>query len=306
MPEILSVMFNVIAPIFLVVGASALYTLRFDPDPRVLSGTVMYLFAPLLALEGIAGSEIDGAELARVGIVVVAVAVIMAMMGLLAARLMHLNRRTESAMVLCLALVNAANYGIPLNEFAFGPEARQIAILYYVFSVIMSYTLGVFFASRGTFPARESLVNVFKLPLIYAALIGLIINVTDTTLPLPLERAISLLADAAIPAMLVILGMQLTRAIKHGGVRGRLPLIGLVSGGRLLVGGVVALGLTTLLGLSGLTQQVLIVQSAMPTAVMAAVLATQFNADSEFVTGSIVVGTLASIITLSVLIVIVG
>jgi malate permease and related proteins len=302
MPEILNIMLNVIAPIFIVVGLAALFTRHFNPDPRQLSGAVLYLFAPFLALEGIANAEIAGGELLKIGLIVVIIAVIMALIGLALGRVLGLDRRQESALVLSLMLLNAANYGIPLNEFAFGREARQIAIIYYVFSVTVSYTLGVFFASRGTFSGREAVMNVFKLPLIYAALFGLFLNVTDTTLPLFLARASRLLADASVPAMLVVLGMQLVLALQRGRVQGRAGLITLSTAGRLLLGPVIALGLTSLLGLTGLTQQVVILQSAMPTAVMAAVLATQFGADSEYVTSTIVTGTLASIVTLTVLI----
>jgi malate permease and related proteins len=306
MLEIFSIMLNVIAPIFLVVGAAALFTHRFDADPRLLSTVVLYLFAPFLALEGIAESEISGGELGKVALVVVGVAVIMALGALLAARLLRLERRVESAMVLSVSLVNAANYGVPLNEFAFGIEARKIAILYYVFSVTVSYTLGVYYASRGSVSGKEALKNVFRLPLLYAAVAGFAINLTDFTMPLPLARATGLLADASIPAMLVVLGMQLARAVKSGRVQGGIRLISLSVGGRLLIGPLVGLALTTLLGIDGLTQKVLIVQSSMPTAVMAAVLATQFRADSEFVTSSVVIGTLSSIITLSVLVALLG
>ena len=42
-------------------------------------------------------------------------------------------------------------------------------------------------------------------------------------------------------------------------------------------------------------------QSAMPTAVTTSVRATEFGADAEFVSATILVSTLASVITLSVL-----
>ena len=78
-------------------------------------------------------------------------------------------------------------------------------------------------------------------------------------------------------------------------------LILLASGLRLLLGPLIALGLVVLLGLSGLTRQVAIVQSAMPTAVVTGVLASEFGADTEFVTATILVSTVTSVATLTIL-----
>jgi predicted permease len=75
----------------------------------------------------------------------------------------------------------------------------------------------------------------------------------------------------------------------------------LASGIRLLAAPLIALALALALGVSGLTRQVSIVQSAMPTAVFSGVLATEFGNDSDFVTAVILVSTLLSILTLSVL-----
>jgi predicted permease len=50
-----------------------------------------------------------------------------------------------------------------------------------------------------------------------------------------------------------------------------------------------------------LTRQVTIIQASMSTAAMAGVLATEFGSDAEFTTAVVLVSTLASIISLSVL-----
>jgi len=299
----LEIMINSIAPIFLVVGVAFLYGRQFKPEPRTLSGVVLYVFIPFLVLRGVAQTEVTGGEVFAIAGVAVGVAAVMAVIGLGIGRLFNLETRTTSALVLALILVNAANYGIPLNSFAFGETpalaqmAEQRALIYYVISVVISNTVGIYFASRGSVSTRDALLNIVKVPLIYAAIAGFAFNVTEVTLPLPLERSVDLLADAAIPGMLALLGIQLSRAT----IRGQIPVILLTSGVRLVVGPVVAVGLALLFGLSGLSFNVAIVQSSMPTAVIAGVLATEFGADSEFVTSVIVVSTLLSVVTLSIL-----
>jgi hypothetical protein len=230
-------------------------------------------------------------------------ALLMAGVGLAMARGLHLDERTGSALILTLILANTANYGIPLNRFAFGntPDLEQLAeqraLLYHVFMVMVTNTLGIYFASRGSFNGWEAVKNVFRVPLIYGAILGLAFSLLHIRMPLFVSRPVGLLADAAIPAMMVLLGIQLARST----IKGRVSLIVLTSATRLMIAPVLAFGIASLLGLSGMTFNVAVVQASMPTAVMAGVLAVQFGADSEFVTSVIVTGTLLSILTLSVL-----
>jgi predicted permease len=215
----------------------------------------------------------------------------------LIARLLKLDRRAESAFILTAVLINAGNYGIPLNKFAFGDRGEERALIYFVMTVVISNTFGVFLASRGSVSTRRALLNVFRVPLPYAAVLGFALNMGDIEMPVALQRSTSLLGDAASPGMLVVLGVQLSRA----SIRGRIPPILLASGVRLVVSPLIAVPVSLAFGMAGLTRDVAIVQSAMPTAVISGVLATEFGADSEFVTAVILTSTLFSMATLSVL-----
>ncbi len=103
-------------------------------------------------------------------------------------------------------------------------------------------------------------------------------------------------AGAAVPGMLVLLGIQL-RATKFGGDQ-RVVWRSIVI--RLVASPLVAWGLCALLGIGGLERQVLIVQAAMPTAVLTTVLATEFDAAPRLVAAAVLGSTLLSMVTLSV------
>lgn len=316
--ELLSIMLNVIGPIFVVVGIAFFIGRRYNPDPRSLSVYLIYLFTPALVFRGIYQTELTGGEIGSIAAVVIGVALVMALIGTIVARFLRYEERAEGALLLSVTLVNAANYGIPLNTFAFGEEAGNIAIVYYVISALIGGVLGVFFASRGTVSVKDAVLNVFRVPIVYAAFAGLIVNVYDIQLPQVLQRSIiEIAADASIPMMLALLGLQLARVVpakddkekvvsEEQTLAGNFRAVLLASGLRLLVGPVVALVLALLLGLSGITYKVAIVESSMPTAVLASALATQFGSDARFVSAVTMVATLASILTLSVLIFLLG
>jgi hypothetical protein len=222
---------------------------------------------------------------------------VMALIGWGLARLLRFERKLESAFILSVVLVNAGNYGLPLIEFAFGEQGLQRAIVFYVASSVVSNTLGVYLASRGAASVGRSLLNVLLVPLPYATALGFAVNVARIELPLPMDRALSLLGQAAVPVMLLILGLQLSRT----SVKGQIGPILLATVTRLAVAPLIAFPLVALLGLSGLARQVSIVEASMPTAVMGGVLATEFGGDAEFTTAVILVSTLASIVSLSIL-----
>ncbi len=297
MSTLAEIVYNIIAPIFLVVAVGFVADRQFDVDARALSRLLVYVFTPILIFEGVAYSDLSGGEAGQLVAVAIVMSVGVALVAWLVARLVRFDRHTASAFTLSATLINAGNYGLPLNRFAFGSAGEERALVFFIATVVVSYTLGVFLASFGRLSARLALRNVFAVPLVYAALIGLAVNLGDVEIPLPVRRAVGLLADATIPVMLTVLGVQLSRA----SVRGRIQPILLASALRLLVGPLIAVGLVVLLQIDGLTRQVAIVQSAMPTAVVTGVLAVEFGSDAELVTATILVSTLASSITLTVL-----
>lgn len=293
---------NVILPIVIIVGLSALVAVRFKPDPRPLSSVAVYLFAPFLIFDGMARADIQPVEFGKVVLLSFMLVGILAVLGLGLSRLMRFDRQLESAFLLTIVLLNGANYGLPLNEFAYGLPGMERAMVYFVTTTIITNTVGVFLASRGTASPRQALLNMVKVPLLYGLVLGLIVNFTGVTIPLPIQRVISLLAAAAVPFMMAVMGIQLTRARIHG--HGSAILV--AAGMRLIISPIIAMGLVVLLGIPGLMGKVSIVQSAMPTAVMAGVLATQFDSDAEFTSSVILVTTLLSVFTLNVLLTILG
>ena len=318
MLELAHIMLNVIAPIFIVLTISYLIGKRFNPDPRSLSPFLIYLFAPALVFKGIYQTELSGGDLGRITLMVIGVVVALMLLATLLARLFKFQQRAESSLILAVILVNAGNYGIPLNTFAFGEDGGNIAIVYYVVAAMMGNILGVFFASRGSFSAKNAFLNVFKVPIAYAAVIGLLFNIFNVPLPLIVERSvIDIAAGASIPLMLALLGLHLSRVSFKRSEKSKpdnreetlaadVRAVAMGVGLKLLIAPLVAVGLALVLGMHGTTFNVAVVQSSMPTAVFATALATEFGGDAPYVTAVTIIGTLASIVTLSALLFILG
>jgi predicted permease len=195
-------------------------------------------------------------------------------------------------------LVNAGNYGLSLNELAFGQETLARALIYFVASATMTYTAGVFVASSGRASLKDTLRQMVRIPALYAVVAAFLLMYLNISLPEPVAQPVEWLARASIPSMLVALGIQMASVQRLE----RLPLVGLASVFRLVVGAVVILGLVALFRVDGPARQALVVEASMPTAVMTTILAVEYNLEPTFVTGTVVVSTLLSPLTLTALI----
>jgi predicted permease len=227
------------------------------------------------------------------------------LVGLLAfgiAKIFNFGRKLTVAIVLTTFLTNAGNFGLSLNKFAFGEEALAYAGIYFIASSVMVYTFGVAIASMGKASIKESLLNLFKFPALYALLAAIIFNKTGWNLPIPIERATNTLAEGAIPAMLVLLGMQLGKA----NIKGNTGPIILATGLRLVAAPLVALFLSVPFKLEGAAYQAGVSEASTPTAVMTTILATEFDVEPSLVSTVIATTTILSPLTLTPLLLILG
>ncbi|MCK4963018.1 MAG: AEC family transporter, partial [Anaerolineales bacterium] len=100
----------------------------------------------------------------------------------------------------------------------------------------------------------------------------------------------------------ILLGMQIARV----GLPKRGKLVILTAGLKLLVAPLIAWLIASFMGMSGVSRQAGILQSAMPTAVTTIVLATEFDVEPEFVTAAVFITTLISPLTITPILAILG
>ncbi len=291
-----AILIDIISPIILVTALGFVLGRRLKLDPQPLSRSTLYLYSPALIFVLAYRSKL-GSEFLTIIAYVILITALTGLITLALIRLMRLDQVTASAFALSTMFVNAGNYGLPLVYFAFGDEGLARAAVYFTFSAMLIQTLAVFIAARGRADAWQAFSNVFKFPLGYGFFIGLTLNLGGVMVPEPLMKSLDLLANAAVPVMLIILGIELSR-VSFANDRVKVGVATLV---RLAVVPVVAYALAVLMRLPSLTLAICVVQSAMPTAVFASILAVEFQAKPNFVTSTVMVSTIVSVISLTVL-----
>jgi predicted permease len=140
------------------------------------------------------------------------------------------------------------------------------------------------------------------MPLIYAVSAAALILLTGFEVPGPVDTSVSMLGEAALPLILLSLGLQLAETRPD---LAAMPRIGLGVVYRLVLSPALALVAVWLLapvfGLHGLAAKVPIVTMSMPTAVTIVLLSIEFGADSKFTASVVFVSTLASALSLTII-----
>ena len=286
----------------MIAGAGFLVSKKFSIKPRLLSQITLYLFTPCLTFTLLTSNNLLGSEILGLFGFAVAIAVMVGGITFLAGRLLRLERKILAAVLMCSIFMNAGNFGIPLLGFSFGEKAQAYAALYFVSMIAVTNTVGIAIASSGTSGFKKALLNLLKFPTLYAVVLALVFIYLGWELPLPLSRSVQILSGAAIPCMLVLLGMQIQVASWDGHYKAL--SLALVS--RMLLAPFLALGFSHFLGLQGNIMQAAVVESSMPPAVMNSLLATEFDTEPSFVTFVILVGTILSPFTLTPLLAFLG
>lgn len=302
MTRLLQLFLENLLPVFLVASAGYALVRLIKTPSRPLSQAVFYIFSPCLIFSLITGSTLSGFEVLKIVLYTLLFALVMSMLALLVGKALHFERKILAATILTSILKNAGNFGLAVTFFAFGEEALAYASIFFITNALLSYSVGALVASMGSESVIRSLKNMLRVPGLYAVVLGLFIAAIDWTIPLPVDRAINLLGQASIPAMLLLLGMQF-----HGiqWKEFRKPIIVAVIFS-LIVAPAIAVLMNKLFFFEDQARQAVVLESSMPSAVMNIVLATEYNLHPTYVSAVVLLTTVLSPLTLTPLMAILG
>jgi hypothetical protein len=297
--QLLNIFVDNMIPVLAIAAIGFYLRYRFDIDPRKMSSMMFHVFSPALTFHALFTREISGGDFLRFYGGTLALLLTIAAFSLLLLRWQKISSTERAAALVASFAFNGGNFGLSIVSFAFGGEALSYAVLAFVAGTTASYTLGVYISSNGRASIMQSLANVLRTPSVYALVLAFALKGAGIQeLPPALSRTSQLLADAAIPMMLVLLGLQLGGFASFG----RLRLVGMGAAVRLLLAPIVAIVIASILGLSGDAKFAFILQAGMPTAVMTIVLANEFDTDPDLALSMVLATSFISPITLSILI----
>ncbi|MEB3281735.1 MAG: AEC family transporter [Lyngbya sp.] len=285
------VILSAILPVACIVLIGFIVGKKLNLDISTLSRLSLYVLFPALIIDNLYKTTLSGENAIAI---VIGFLITFVLLGIIAWQLSNywqFSTDLKKSLVTTTALPNVGNLGLPVTLFALGEAGLERAIVYLIAWNIVVLTTVPAFLQNGGF--RSSIKFMLKLPLTWAVTFGVCLRVFNIQLPLKLDEGLDLLANAAIPLALLMLGVQ----IANNRLAVNLYEVG-ASFLRLLGGAAIALIVGKLLGLEELDLKVLVLQSSMPTAITAFLMVNEFGGDAVQTARVVVVSTLFAFITL--------
>lgn len=283
---------SIVLPTFATIAIGYLFGRVSKADVRSIIDVAMYITLPALAFTSMLSRPILISDAARLW----GAAVLLAGGGwALAWVTFRLLRQKHSGLYLPVMFMNNVNIPFPIVYLAFGDEGLAVATLFYIPNAILIYTLGVHIACRAE-SWRTGLREVLGVPLIYAALAALVLNLARVQPPALLMDTVEFVGRAAVPLILITAGVNLSGIRPTALATASLASLLRMGGGFLL-----GLVVVPLFALSGVDRAVVIFESAMPSAVFAAILCAKYENEAALVSSVVLITTVASVITVPLL-----
>lgn len=194
-------------------------------------------------------------------------------------RLKIITRAQVGALILASAFGNGMGVGLPTVSALLGAGQRDIPVIYDLLAAVpFVWIIGVMLSAHfGTRVTGGRLgQELLRLPPFWAMAIALVLRFFGVPIPEPIMKTLHLLGSAAVPLLLLMVGMTL-----HVGRNMRWGLLIPVVGFKLFLSAGLALGVGHLVGLNGATLAATVLTAAAPPVAVGVALCDRFKLDTE-------------------------
>jgi predicted permease len=297
---------QVLLPILLMFAAGWALDRRWNLDLATVVKLNLNLFVPAFIFYELVTRQLSGAEALKAVGFTVAVVFLLFLLAAIVARLFRYTRAQTRSLQIASGFYNSANYGIPLMALAY-PGAQALQVFVILVQNIGNFTIGIFLVSSARTPGWRAALPMLRQTSVWAVAIALTVRgIYGPIQPNDPSQAgmrwlwvpLQYFHNGLVAVALVTLGVQLSKTRATAA----LPRLGPALVLRLLGGPLVAWALVPLFAFEGEIGKTMILSASFPTAVNTALIAHEFQADTEYAAGAVFWSTLLSMITVTLLI----
>ena len=266
--------------LFIAVGFGAKWAFKEKIDDRTITLLSVYFLQLFLTFWGLLKRPIDTALLFAPSLYLAITVASLLLMIPLAKLLFHDTKERSIATVAAL-IGNTGNLGIPLAIAMFGEESIPYTTLINLVNVFVVSTVGVFYYSRGEFDVRNSLLNILKLPVLWAAIAAIALNLIGYRPSPAVDKTLMMGAYASMTMQLILFGIYVY-GIKMGELKIRLTLW--VNGTKFIFIPLIAFGVLSAVEMDPMVKGILFLELLVPMAVANVNLASLYHCTPRTVT----------------------
>lgn len=194
--------------IFIVMGYLAKRTFKEQIHDKTITILNVYFLQVFLTFWGLLIRPIDITLLYAPSVYLIIVAVVI-LVSAIVAKFLFEDKKEYSIATVAAIIGNTGNLGIPLNIAIFGEESIPYTTVVNLVNVFVVYTIGVFYYSRGTYDAKTSLMNIVKLPILWAAILAIVLSINEYKPSPQIMHTLMMGAYASITMQLFLFGIYL-------------------------------------------------------------------------------------------------
>ena len=290
--EIYIKLFEVIFPVFFVIGVG-FYLGKKNPkfDTSFITKFTNNIGAPALVIYSVTTTGLDFNTFVKFFLYSLFAVIICGFTG---AILLKILKKDYIRELPPLILPNTGNIGLPLCLFAYGNTGLGIASAIFCVIILFHFTIGVLLADK-----KFSIQPLIKNGPFYAILVSMFFLYFKIETPVFIVNTGMLLAYATIVLVLMSLGIGLSK-LKVFSFQSSFIL----SVHRVFLGPIIGFCLIYFFDLKGVEAGVLLIQTAMPSAILTYLVAQMYSPKRvvDSIASTIVVSTLMSFITIPVVV----
>ncbi len=194
--------------LFIVMGYIAKRVFKEQIDDKTITLINVYFLQVFLTFWGLLLRPIDTSLFFAPSLYLLIVLLLLCLSAFVAKYLFE-NKKEYSIAMVASIIGNTGNLGIPINIAIFGEESIPYTTIINLVNVFVVYTIGVFFYSRGSYDTRSSLRNIFKLPILWAAIIAILLSLYRVPIHSSIMNMLMMGAYASMTMQLFLFGIYL-------------------------------------------------------------------------------------------------
>ncbi|WP_081754485.1 AEC family transporter [Aliarcobacter faecis] len=193
---------------FIFLGFIAKKRLKTQIDEKSLVLLSLYFLQPIMIFWGLTKEPINYEFIISPLFFLLCMGVTLVLM-LLYSKFIFSSKTDENIFLATALIGNTGNLGIPLGIALFGVESVPYTSIINIANIFFMYTISIYFFARERFNFKESMKSIFKIPVIWFALLALCVNYYEVPIPKEFDFALEMGAYTSLTLQLIIFGTYL-------------------------------------------------------------------------------------------------
>ena len=268
-----------------------------ENDVETLNNIVINIALPCMIFNALYTADVS--LLPKLSILTVYILITSLIVGILTYSLLHFlgwERKKIWSLVTVVVLGNTGFLGYPITHGIFGNEGMIRAVFCDISTSILFILLSFILILIFDGELKVAIKKILTFLPLWAVVLGILFNIYSIPITPVGSTVVGYLAGATIPLIMISLGLSL----KLEGLKYHFKEVGLASIIKLLIYPLIALGVLSLLNITGFEHTIGFIEATMSSAMLGMVIAVTYRLDWELTSDCIFTTTLFSLITIPI------